>query len=285
MRFGKIALAAAVAATFGIAAVSGCGAETREYTGDYHYVQYGTTYGVKVNVVVQSDSKGDRIRKVTVADSEYVEASPADGDYPYVDNPKWFENRQAVLNEYRGKYVADVLAANVALQASGAPQPIKNGDDANPYFSNFGEGYIVTGATQCSGRLMLAVQDALKKTEGYSVAEGEYHYANPWGGADYGIKVRVVVKDGVIQKVAEIPCDYVPVTASWDNKNVWLDGLDALLAAYEGKTVQDINALSVTCNEKGEPTAVDNAAYVITGSTMGSGRLVLAVQNALANLG
>lgn len=39
--------------------------------------------------------------------------------------------------------------------------------------------------------------------------EGEYHYANVWGGADYGVKVSVVVEEGVIQSVEIVPSDYV----------------------------------------------------------------------------
>lgn len=151
----KVFLCAAVAA-FGISAgslVSGC-IKTRTVSGEMHYNSWGTEYGIKVDVVVQADNKGDRIRKVTVAESDYAEASPAMNGW---DPAVWEENVQTLLNAYRGAYVDDLLALDVAENGG---IPLVKG---NAGFVNFGDGYIITGATLGSARLLLAVQDALSK--------------------------------------------------------------------------------------------------------------------------
>ena len=58
-------------------------------------------------------------------------------------------------------YVKDVLALNVATAESGAPYVRED-----EQFSDFGGNLIITGATLGSGRLLLAVQDALSKIDG-----------------------------------------------------------------------------------------------------------------------
>ncbi|HIU80646.1 MAG TPA: hypothetical protein IAC67_07005, partial [Candidatus Coproplasma excrementipullorum] len=78
-------------------ALSGCAWTTETVEGDYHYVvNYGTeiTYGVKVNVEIQSDDKGDRIRSVTIVESDdYTQLSDANPSYGWTD-----ENRQNYLD-------------------------------------------------------------------------------------------------------------------------------------------------------------------------------------------
>lgn len=113
--------------------------------------------------------------------------------------------------------------------------------------------------------------------------EGEYHYANPWGGADYGVKVSVVVEEGVIQSVEIVPSDYVEVTDSWGGKDAYLESRDELLASYVGKTVDEVLAIEVTCGVDGTPSAVGDSDFLISGATNCSGRLLRAVQDALRN--
>ena len=74
------------------------------------------------------------------------------------------------------------------------------------------------------------------------------------------------------------------MTDSWSDKNLWLDGIDGLLAAYEGRGVDEILSASVTTDDNGQPTAVSDSTLMITGATQGSGRLLLAVQNALGTI-
>lgn len=129
-------------------------AKTETVTGDYSYERYGSTYGFKVNVEVDEGEKGGRIRKVTIdGTSGYHASSPVE---MYPDAATWDSNVQSILNSYRGQYVDDVLAKTVAVNNM---VPLASDDSG---FVNFGDDIIVTHATQTSGRLLLAVQDALK---------------------------------------------------------------------------------------------------------------------------
>lgn len=256
--------------------LAGC-AKTQNVSGEMHYVQWGTDYGIRVNVEVQSDKKGDRIRKVTVADSDYVSASPAMNGW---DPKVWNDSLQTLLNAYRGKYVADVLALEVVTGESGAPA-VKRDED----FVNFGDELIITGATLGSGRLLIAVQNALKTFDGYKVVEGEYSYVS-WG-TNYGAKVRVVVKDNVVKKVAALSSEYVnaSVTPKWD-AGLWLNVESNILAAYEGKTVEEIKGYTATVSGQDGATenSVSESSMLATGATMSSARTLLAVQNALSKV-
>ena len=117
--------------------------------------------------------------------------------------------------------------------------------------------------------------------------EGEYHYANSYsaGAPDYGVKVEVTVNtdDNTIEKVEIVESDYVQCTESWKDRNIYVNGEAELLAAYEGLEVDDVLAMTVTLNDKGIPTAVSESDLLITGATQGSGRLLKAVQDALAD--
>ena len=117
------------------------------------------------------------------------------------------------------------------------------------------------------------------------VVTGEYHYANAWDktAPDYGIKVNVTVKGDEIVKVEIAESDYVEVTDSWKDKALWNDGIDELLAAYEGLKVSDVEAVTVT-KDGDVPSAVSDEDLMISGATQGSGRLLLAVQDALSKL-
>ena len=250
---------------------SGCGWETNIVQGEYHYTNYGVDYGVKVSVEVQTDSKGDRIRKVTIADSGYTQLSPANPDYGWTDENRqnYLDNEQALLNSYRGLYVADVMAMEVVTNAVGEPTGVD-------------KSVVIAGATQSSGRLLLAVQDALKQF-GYSVCSGEYSYLNPYNPASarYGIAVKVVMKGETIAKVLVEDSPYTSVSQGWDGASVWNGGLEGLLASYAGRTRSDILSESVAVDENGVPQSVSDSSLLITGATQGSGRLLLAVQNAL----
>lgn len=135
-------------------AVCGC-VQTTDLQGEASYTEWGTNYGIKVNVQVQSTSKGDRIRRVTVAESDLVDATEGWGG-----KAKWDEELNALLLAYRGEYVADVLAKQVAVSDNGAPK-----DSSSADFNDFGDDFIISGATVGSARLLLAVQDALKKLD------------------------------------------------------------------------------------------------------------------------
>ena len=128
------------------------------------------------------------------------------------------------------------------------------------------------------------------KTTG-TTYEGEYHYTH---NNEYGFVVKVTVDGDKITKVENITGDkYVSCSAvnenlDWTQAKVdnWNNNLNALLKAYEGKTVAEIKA--ATGSIKGVEDATENklsdSALVITDATQGSVRVLKAVQNALSKI-
>ncbi len=143
----KILACAALAC--GCTLMGGC-TEKRTVSGEMHYNEWGTEYGVRVDVEVQKD----RISKVTVAESDYVAASP---EMPGWNPAAWNEGLDKLLAAYRGEYVSDILAKEVVTENG---KPLVKGDKG---FIDYGDEFIITGATLGSGRLLIAVQNALRK--------------------------------------------------------------------------------------------------------------------------
>lgn len=74
------------------------------------------------------------------------------------DTDKWNKGEAWLLQQYEGKSVADVLDMKVYIANNG--EPYETG-----YNAEFGtSGLVISGATQGSGRIALAVQNALGKT-------------------------------------------------------------------------------------------------------------------------
>ena len=119
--------------------------------------------------------------------------------------------------------------------------------------------------------------------------EGEYKYENAWvSGSYYGVKVTVTVEDNIIKSVvcAADTDTMHNVTPSWANHDATVAALPAYLKTFEGKTVDEVKAIKVAKEENGEPTTLAKDAttqgdYVLTGSTQTSGRIILAIQDAL----
>ena len=116
--------------------------------------------------------------------------------------------------------------------------------------------------------------------------KGEYHY-DSWG-TEYGVKVKVEVEDNVIKSVRIVGSDYVDVTSpmgDWTKEDVknWNDNVKTLLKKYEGKTVEEVLALNPEINGYGSLTSEKSELgdMLIDGATLGSARVLLAVQNAL----
>ena len=146
------------------------------------------------------------------------------------------------------------------------------------------------------------------------VVEGEYSYFAYDYAAQalsttnkYGCKVKVTVKGGVITAI-EVTADtasFYNLTATWtDNyqadgnptagKKAWMDNGQAMADSFVGLTVEEVNAITVgkttelvESTPAGQPTGITgapSALKVVTGATQSSGRLILAVQNALSKL-
>lgn len=115
---------------------------------------------------------------------------------------------------------------------------------------------------------------------GVTSYSGEYSYETEYG--TYGVKVNVFVSGDVIDRVEIVESDYIEVTPSWEGNTVYTEGRQALLNSFAGKSVSSVLGFGVTVGEDGAPTGVDaDGISVITGATQSTGRLLLAVKNAL----
>ena len=128
---------------------------------------------------------------------------------------------------------------------------------------------------------------------GGETVEGEYSYKNAWdktGTQSYGAKVKVTVKGVVITKVV-VEADtetFFNLSSGWEKKQTWIDGEQAMIDSFVGLSVDEVKAIKVDCAESGQPntiTGAPSALKVVSGATQSSGRLILAVQNALSKLG
>lgn len=110
---------------------------------------------------------------------------------------------------------------------------------------------------------------------------GDYHYDTEYG--VYGVKVSVEVAGGIVKGVNILSSDYTEVTDIWDGKDNYLQHREALLKSFEGKTVEQVLAYTVSKDPDGAPVQVSaDGIQLITGATLCSGRLILAIQDALS---
>lgn len=279
-----VVLAASVAATAGMFA--GCGKDNEEpqpqpqpqettYTGSYAYKSsWGNGYyGVKVDVKVADGkitsvalAQGQPDGWTNITASWDKDGSKAAGVADY-------------LKKFEGKKVDDILAMNVSVDANGQPVTSDDGDASQGDL-------IYTGATQTSGRLILAVQDALAPAY-----EGEYSYSVTYGTSTttYGVKVVVKVLHDKITSVsyaAEQPDGWTNVTGKWDTDGSKAAGVPNYLVKFMGANVDDVLGLTVKVGTNKVPDTTTEGQqsqgdYIYTGATQTSGRIILAVQNAL----
>lgn len=124
--------------------------------------------------------------------------------------------------------------------------------------------------------------------------EGEYKYESPYAPSTYyGVKVTVTVEDNVITAVTcgDDTATMFNFTAAsdWDGHDAGVAQLSDYLKSFEGKTVKEVKGIKVTCDAetnsaaytvKGQPNNIDGYS-IMTGATQSSGRLILAIQDAL----
>ena len=125
---------------------------------------------------------------------------------------------------------------------------------------------------------------------------GEYKYVNSYGDGStyYGAKVTGKVKDGVITsvKVAADTETMFNLSAGWtsnyqpdgeptEGKKAWMEKGEAFAQSFVGMTVEEVLAITVTCKATGEPESITGVDFV-TGATQSSGRIILAIQDALS---
>lgn len=170
-----LVLVLALVMAVSVVAFAACGGQTYEGSYDYKALKYengkpvgvddANSYGCKVKVTVNN---GTITKVVVVADTEhYYNLSAGWKDKETGEDTAgkkaWLEKGQAMAESFVGLKVEDVLAINVAKvaetnleyhQPAGQPTGITGAPS---------ELKVVTGATQSSGRLILAVQNALGK--------------------------------------------------------------------------------------------------------------------------
>ncbi len=157
--------------------------------------------------------------------------------------------------------------------------------------------------------LVMAVAVVAFASCGGQTYEGEYKYENPWnkGNNDYyGVKVKVTVSNNVITKVeitSENKEGYTNLSAGWteEGKKFWNDNVAAFLQTFEGLTVEDVNKIVVAKDANGAPdtsqgvdtiSGAPSSLEIVekdghtthTGATQSSGRVILAVQDALSKI-
>lgn len=192
-------LCASTALCAGIGIAAGCsGGKDGTYIGHYSYAnEYNAVYGMVVKVTVKNNiiqkiedvthtyGNGEAFsctyNKVVVdwtaggpqrdehgawkltgeQDTKYNKdwhvVSDPQGDWSEKAKLNWLTKENWLLQQYEGKSVADVLAVKVFYDENGEPY---SKDDNSDFASS---GLVLTGATQGSGRLLIAVQNALGK--------------------------------------------------------------------------------------------------------------------------
>jgi hypothetical protein len=127
-----------------------CQAQGTVYTGEYSYTNYGVNYGVKVQVAVYDG----KIIDVTIVNSDLKQLSDANPSYGWTEDNRtnYKTNEDKLLEAYNGKTVAAVKAATASISGVEDAEENKVSDSD----------LLLTGATQCSARILKAVQNALK---------------------------------------------------------------------------------------------------------------------------
>lgn len=123
---------------------------------------------------------------------------------------------------------------------------------------------------------------------------GECHYANKYSAEapDYGCKVDVTVKNGVITAVklyTDEETGWVRTTGSWQAAEGQL-GHDAAEAAYEewinkvfvGQSVETVNAYVASATQEAQTVGTESAN--LAGATQSAARIICAVKDALSKL-
>lgn len=191
-------LAATAAVGTGVAFAAGCNGTSGEYIGHYAYAnEYNAVYGMVVKVTVknniiekiedvthtygegkafsvtynkvvidwnaggpQRDEHGNwkySGETETVENSGWHSVSDAGSGWTEDNKKDWLNKKNWLLQQYEGMSVADILSIKVFYDENGEPYS----KDDNADFAS--SGLVLTGATQGSGRLLLAVQNAFGK--------------------------------------------------------------------------------------------------------------------------
>ena len=184
--FKGIAILVATAAVgTGVAFAAGCGGTDGTYHGEYHYMgAHGSVYGMVVEVTVKNNVI-TKVKNLTNSDDAYAKevqegktwtfVSAAMPDYGWDKDSvaNWTSHENWLMQQYEGRSVADILDIKVftdyGYKSDGDNGWIQDyGSMGEPCKVDFNvelqeSGLLIANATQGSGRVLLAVQDALSK--------------------------------------------------------------------------------------------------------------------------
>ena len=111
---------------------------------------------------------------------------------------------------------------------------------------------------------------------------GEVTYT-AWG-TPYGAKVDVTVKGDKVTAVklyTDEESGYVRTSPSWEGFATTEAAYEEFVNKFVGMTVADVLAIEATATAEGQ--TVTTEGWSITGATQSAARIIVAVQNALAN--
>ena len=269
-----VALAIATLAIF-----AACG-ESGEVIGDCHYenpYSAGKYYGVKVGVTV----KGGKIAEVKLYSDE-------DTGWTRTSAGEWSTGigHDAAEAAYESWIEENIVGQKIATVLAWEAVADKGGQTVGKDVPS------ITGATQSSARIIVAVQNALCELKSVSKVTGEAKYDSKYG--TYGAKVDVIVMSGKIVNVRlynEKETGWTRTSASWTEGQHEGDlGYAKTEAAYAEYLMNEIVGQKVKTVLSWEATATADAQTVgedvpkIAGATQSSARIICAVKNALEQL-
>lgn len=137
--------------------------------------------------------------------------------------------------------------------------------------------------------LAAAISMGACSTGASGTVSGEYSYEQY--STTYNAVVTVTVENDIIKDVVIGECHNLSdanEAYGWteEKRAVYTAGVEAYLASFEGKTVTEVMSIEVAVAESGSPLTGEEATFTdkITGTTQSSGRIILAIQNALEKL-
>ncbi len=170
--------------------------EDATYTGSYSYDRWGITYGVKLDVTTV-DGEITNIQLYSDSETGWVSLSDAFPDYGWTDTERqaWLDAVDDLLDSFYGMTAYEVGAISATIAG------VVGSEDA------VDSGYNVTGATQSTACVVLALQNALCGDASGVVPEAgdPVNTDGTYTGTDTGsyseFEVTVVVTDGVVASV------------------------------------------------------------------------------------
>ncbi len=250
------------------------------FTGEYSYTAYGMTYGAKVDVVMTGGVISN-LKLYTDEETEWVGLSDAYPDYGWTDEARqvWLDGVNNLMLSFVGMTADEVAGISAVIGGvNGAADSVDS--DFN-----------VTGATQSSARVVLAIQNAICDGPSVAIMTSTGSYSYEAYGTTYGVMLDVTTTEGKITNITlydDETTGWVSLSAAYPDygwtdeaRQVWLDGVEDLLESFYGMTADEVGAISATiAGVVGDEDAVD-ADYNVTGATQSSARVILALQNAL----